>query len=150
VWLHTISQVISPGVAVAMIYSQQAQHKEIVMKMSAFYTVSRLASYLIAGIFGFGLATRRWLKGRHRDKVRQPTTIHFLPIAIGAVAKKDCAKWKLTAATDAENQKTVARQLTNVKTDFTRIQVLRKTSLATSSPGSLSITSWCRNRRRNK
>jgi len=84
-----------------------------------------LASYLIAGIFGFGLASQALAQGPPPGQGPPANNDPFFADRNRRGGEEGLRKVELTAATDAENQKTVAAAVTNVKTDFTRIQVLR-------------------------
>src|SRR2546421_8357859 len=86
----------------------------------------RLASYLIAGIFGLGFASQASAHGGPPPGQGQPANNGpFLEDRARRNGEQGLRTVELIAGTDAENQKTVQAAVANVKTDFTRIQVLR-------------------------
>ncbi len=86
----------------------------------------RLASYLIAGIFGLGFASQALAQGGPPPGQGQPANNGpFLEDRARRNGEQGLRTVELIAGTDAENQKTVQAAVANVKTDFTRIQVLR-------------------------
>src|SRR5437660_9062462 len=80
----------------------------------------------MAGIFGLGLASQALAQRRPPEGKGQPANNNSIFADRGLHnGEEGLRKVELIAATDAENQKGVAAAVANVKTDFTRIQVLR-------------------------
>src|SRR5436190_21000464 len=95
------------------------------MKYQSF-TVSRFSSYVIAGVFGLGLASQALAQGGPPPGQGPPA--NNAPFSVDRSRRsgeEGLRQVELTAAADAENRKVVAAAVANVKTDFTRIQVLR-------------------------
>ena len=94
------------------------------MKCQAFI-VGRFASYLIAGIFGLGLASQALAQGPPPGQGPPANNDPFSTDRNRRNGEEGLRTVELSAATDVDKQKTVAAAVANVKTDFTRIQVLR-------------------------
>jgi len=69
-----------------------------------------LASYLIAGIFGFGLASQALAQGPHRTRSASQQRFPFFADRNRRGGEEGLRKVELTAATDAENQRLWRRQ----------------------------------------
>ncbi len=94
------------------------------MKYQAF-TISRLASYLIAGVFASVLANQALAQGPPPGQGPPTNNDPSFGDRARRNGEEGLRKVELMNAADAENQKTLATAVANVKTDFTRIQVLR-------------------------
>ena len=88
-------------------------------------TISRLASYLIAGIFASVLASQALAQGPPPGQGPPSNNDPSFGDRAQRIGEEGLRKVELVNAADAENQKTLATAVANVKTDFTRIQVLR-------------------------
>jgi hypothetical protein len=88
--------------------------------------VARFSSYLVAGIFGLGLASQALAQGGPPPGQGPPA--NNAPFSVDRSRRsgeEGLRQVELTAAADVENKKTLAAAVANVKTDFTRIQILR-------------------------
>jgi hypothetical protein len=95
------------------------------MKYQSF-TVSGFSSYLIAGVFGLALASQALAQGGPPPGQGPPANnAPFSADRQRRDGEQGLRTVELGAASDVESRKTVALAVANVKTDFTRIQVLR-------------------------
>jgi hypothetical protein len=91
------------------------------------FAVGKLASWLLAGIFGLGLASQALAQGSGPPPGQGPPASNnpSLEDRSRRIGEQGLRQVELNKAADSENQERLRAAIKNVKTDFTRIQVLR-------------------------
>ena len=91
------------------------------------FTVRRLASYLIAGIFGLGLASQAFAQESVPPPGQGPPANNNpnFEDRTRRLSEEGLRRAELHSGKDSENQERVHAAVKYIKTDFTRIQVLR-------------------------